>query len=69
MLFLFGMLTLDTMLGAYERAAQLMLASENVTDARAPAVADTKVQSQKSAARLQQIRRAAMADGSLSFSP
>jgi hypothetical protein len=71
MLFLFGILTLDTMLSAYERVGHLIAASENVTYVRAPAVADKKESKSvgSSVGNVQQIRRAAMADDSLSFSP
>jgi hypothetical protein len=71
MLFLFGILTLDTMLAAYERVGHLVAANENVTHVRAPAVADTKSQRREKAPgpSIEQVRRAAMADDSLSFSP
>ena len=71
MLFLFGILTLDTMLAAYERVGHLVVASENATYVRAPVVADKKESrsAEPSASNMQQIRRAAMADDSLSLSP
>jgi hypothetical protein len=69
MLFLFGILTLNSVLVGCEHAVALALVSENVSHEFAPAVADANVQakSQSSAAKLQQVRRAAMADASLSF--
>jgi hypothetical protein len=69
MLFLFGILTLNSVLVGCERAVQLVASRENVTHEFAPAVADAKAprRGESSVATLQEVRRAAAADAALSF--
>jgi hypothetical protein len=69
MLFLFGILTLNTVLVGCERAAEIAMARESATHDIASSVADTNALQRKetTAASLQQVRRAAVADAALSF--